>query len=108
MSFAYEITRAMLSTMFSSLSNIRFEGRYNAVFPPEYAVCPVFRDQYGSRDCQGHGTHCAGTVGGKTFGVAKTVKLVAVRVLDCKGSGSGQGVISGCVYMCDFQASMSV
>ena len=46
-------------------------------------------------DCNGHGTHVAGTVGGRTYGVAKGVKLVAVRVLDCKGSGSNAGVIQG-------------
>ncbi len=46
-------------------------------------------------DCNGHGTHVAGTVGGSTYGVAKGVKLVAVRVLDCSGSGSTSGVISG-------------
>ncbi|RZU72410.1 peptidase inhibitor I9 [Micromonospora kangleipakensis] len=38
-------------------------------------------------DCNGHGTHVAGTVGGGTYGVAKDVKLVAVRVLDCMGEG---------------------
>ncbi|MFC4609575.1 S8 family peptidase [Streptomyces maoxianensis] len=47
------------------------------------------------QDCQGHGTHVAGTVGGKTYGVAKGVKLIAVRVLDCNGSGSTAGVIAG-------------
>lgn len=46
-------------------------------------------------DCNGHGTHVAGTVGGSTFGVAKQVNLVAVRVLDCGGSGSNAGVIAG-------------
>jgi subtilisin family serine protease len=46
-------------------------------------------------DCDGHGTHVAGTVGGSTYGVAKGVKLVAVRVLDCSGSGSWSGVIAG-------------
>lgn len=50
----------------------------------------------GSRvDCNGHGTHVAGTVGGTTWGVAKSVTLVAVRVLDCDGSGSWSGVIAG-------------
>jgi len=39
-------------------------------------------------DCNGHGTHVAGTVGGSTYGVAKTVRLVAVRVLNCNGSGT--------------------
>jgi len=46
-------------------------------------------------DCNGHGTHVAGTVGGSTYGVAKQVTLVAVRVLDCNGSGSYSQVIAG-------------
>ena len=46
-------------------------------------------------DCDGHGTHVAGTVGGATYGVAKGVQLVAVRVLDCSGSGTLSGVIAG-------------
>jgi subtilisin family serine protease len=44
-------------------------------------------------DCYGHGTHVAGTVGGTVYGVAKAVSLVAVRVLDCTGSGTFSGVI---------------
>jgi subtilisin family serine protease len=46
-------------------------------------------------DCNGHGTHVAGTVGGSTFGVAKSAGLVAVRVLNCAGSGTTSGVIAG-------------
>ena len=46
-------------------------------------------------DCNGHGTHVAGTVGGTMYGVAKSVTLVAVRVLDCEGSGTWSGVIAG-------------
>jgi subtilisin family serine protease len=46
-------------------------------------------------DCNGHGTHVAGTVGGTTYGVAKGVTLVPVRVLDCAGSGTTAGVIAG-------------
>ncbi|SNR34098.1 S8 family peptidase [Blastococcus mobilis] len=46
-------------------------------------------------DCNGHGTHVAGTVGGAAHGVAKGVRLVGVRVLDCAGSGSTSGVIAG-------------
>jgi len=46
-------------------------------------------------DCNGHGTNVSGTVGGATYGVAKGVTLVAVRVLDCGGSGSTSGVIAG-------------
>ena len=46
-------------------------------------------------DCNGHGTHVAGTIGSKTYGVAKEAKLIAVRVLGCNGSGSTSGVIAG-------------
>jgi subtilisin family serine protease len=46
-------------------------------------------------DCNGHGTHVAGTVGGSTYGVAKAVTLVGVRVLNCSGSGTTSGVIAG-------------
>jgi subtilisin family serine protease len=48
-----------------------------------------------SDDCNGHGTHVAGTVGGATYGVAKAVTLVAVRVLDCAGVGLNSTVIAG-------------
>ncbi|WP_370944395.1 S8 family serine peptidase [Amycolatopsis sp. cg5] len=46
-------------------------------------------------DCQGHGTHVSGTVGGTTYGLAKGVKLVGVRVLNCSGSGTYEQVIAG-------------
>lgn len=46
-------------------------------------------------DCNGHGTHVAGTVGGTTWGVAKGTTLVAVRVLNCQGSGTTSGVVAG-------------
>lgn len=46
-------------------------------------------------DCNGHGTHVSGTVGGTTYGVAKDVRLIAVRVLDCNGSGTNAQVIAG-------------
>ena len=46
-------------------------------------------------DCNGHGTHVAGTIGGSTYGVAKGVRLVGVRVLSCSGSGTTSGVIAG-------------
>ncbi|WP_370234219.1 S8 family serine peptidase [Nocardioides sp.] len=52
-------------------------------------------DGRGTSDCNGHGTHVAGTVGGSTYGVAKQVTLRPVRVLDCSGSGSTSGVIAG-------------
>lgn len=50
-------------------------------------------------DCNGHGTHVAGTVGGATYGIAKAVNLVAVRVLSCQGSGSTSGLLAGIDYV---------
>lgn len=46
-------------------------------------------------DCFGHGTHVAGTLGGTQYGVAKKVKLVGVRVLDCNGHGTTESVVAG-------------
>jgi subtilisin family serine protease len=46
-------------------------------------------------DCNGHGTHVSGTIGGSQYGVAKGVRLVAVKVLTCSGSGSTTGVVNG-------------
>lgn len=64
----------------------QFGGRASAVY-----------DALGGngQDCNGHGTHVAGTVGSASYGVAKNVYLRAVRVLDCNGSGSNSGVIAG-------------
>jgi subtilisin family serine protease len=69
------------------LTHTQFTGRVSSGFD---AV-----DGGTADDCNGHGTHVAGTVGGTTVGVAKGVNLVAVRVLDCAGSGTTSGVIAG-------------
>jgi len=55
----------------------------------------AINDGLGTDDGNGHGTHVSGTVGGSTYGVAKNVTLVAVRVLDSSGSGTNSGVIAG-------------
>jgi subtilisin family serine protease len=52
-------------------------------------------DGHDGIDCNGHGTHVAGTLGGATYGVAKAVSLVSVRVLDCTGTGTDSEVIAG-------------
>jgi subtilisin family serine protease len=67
-------------------ANTDFSGRASTGF-----------DAFGGTglDCNGHGTHVAGTVGGEAYGVAKDVSLVGVRVLDCSGNGSTSGVIAG-------------
>ncbi|MDF1504145.1 S8 family serine peptidase [Roseisolibacter sp. H3M3-2] len=65
-----------------------FGGRADGAFS-------AIADGYGTTDCHGHGTHVAGTVGGARVGVAKGVRLWAVRVLGCTGSGSYAGIIAG-------------
>lgn len=65
----------------------------------------AFRKAAANGDCNGHGTHVAGTVGGSTYGIAKQVRLVAVRVLDCNGSGTTSGVIAGIDYVAGRKAA---
>ena len=50
-------------------------------------------------DCNGHGTHVAGTIGSKTYGVAKKTTIFAVKVLNCEGSGSFSGILRGLEYV---------
>jgi len=78
-----------------------FGGRANAVYTS-------VNDGYLTTDCNGHGTHVAGTLGGTTYGVAKAVKLHAVRVLDCAGNGPVSGVIAGVDYVTANHASPAV
>ena len=68
--------------------HVEFSGRLRPGFG-------AIADGYGTNDCNGHGTHVAGTVGGTTWGVAKSVSLTPVRVLDCTGYGLWSGVIAG-------------
>jgi subtilisin family serine protease/putative cell wall-binding protein len=55
----------------------------------------VVTDGRGTSDCNGHGTHIAGTIGGSTHGVAKQITVVPVRVVDCNGWGTSSGLIGG-------------
>jgi subtilisin family serine protease len=69
---------------------------------PEFGGRAFFSyDAFGGtgNDCHGHGTHVAGTVGAKTYGVAKDVNLWSVRVLNCAGSGSWAGIINAINYV---------
>jgi len=79
---AYVIDTGILGT------HKEFTGRLK----PGYTA---INDRRGTVDCNGHGTHVAGTIGGTTYGVAKSVSLIPIRVLDCRGSGSNSGVIAG-------------
>jgi subtilisin family serine protease len=65
-------------------------------------------DGQNGNDCAGHGTHVAGTIGSSTYGVAKAVSLVAVRVLNCEGSGSYSGVIAGVDWVTAHHSGPSV
>ena len=49
-------------------------------------------------DCNGHGTHVAGTVGSNVYGVASKATIIPIRVLDCNGSGSMSNVLAGVNY----------
>ncbi|GIW38119.1 MAG: serine protease [Meiothermus sp.] len=70
------------------VSHSEFGGRAAVAFD-------AIGDGQNGNDCNGHGTHVAGTVGGSVYGVAKGVRLYAVRVLNCSGSGTNSGVIAG-------------
>lgn len=78
---AYVIDTGILTTHWE------FHGRASAIYD-------VFEGGNGV-DCNGHGSHVAGTIGGQTFGVAKNVRLLSVRVLNCQGAGSWSEVIDG-------------
>ena len=59
----------------------------------------VINDGYGTNDCNGHGTHVAGIVGAETYGVAKSVNLIPVRVLSCTASGTTANLLAGIEWM---------
>ena len=53
----------------------------------------VINDAYGTEDCSGHGSHTASLIGGTTYGVAKQVKLIPVRVLNCRSGNSSSATL---------------
>ena len=55
----------------------------------------VISDSRGTSDCNGHGTHVAGIIGGTTYGVAKAVNLIPVRVFDCTTTTTTSNIIAG-------------
>jgi len=79
------------------VANTDFQGR--AVFG--FKASPT----WSNTDANGHGTHVASTVGGKLYGIAKNVNLVAVKVLGDNGSGSNSGVIAGIDYVAEQRQS---
>lgn len=69
-------------------THVEFEGRASVAFD-------AIGDGQAGIDCNGHGTHVAGTVGGATYGVAKDVELHGVRVLGCDGVGASSAIVAG-------------
>ena len=70
-----------------------FEGRASS--PGCDPIDQIFNTSRNGSDCTGHGTHVAGTVGGKTLGVASGVRLFSIRVLDCQNFGSINSLVLG-------------
>jgi subtilisin family serine protease len=69
---------------------------YHAEFQGRASIGADFvGDGQNGFDCNGHGTHVAGTVAGITTGVAKNARVIGVRVLGCNGSGTASGLLSG-------------
>jgi subtilisin family serine protease len=83
------------------ITHTQFGGRASVAFD-------AVRDGRNGIDCNGHGTHVSGTVGGSTYGVAKAVRLFAVRVLNCSGSGTTSGVIAGVDWVTGHHISPAV
>ena len=86
--FQGENTKSYVVDSGIDFTNTDFEGRVTTGYD-------AVQDGRGTGDCNGHGTHVAGTIGSKTFGVAKKTSLIPVRVLDCAGSGYNSSVIAG-------------
>lgn len=78
-----------------------FGGRAYAAYTmyPSEKICQNQKDTQCQADRQGHGTHCAGTIGGTKYGVAKKSNLYGVKVLSDSGSGSLRGIIKGVDYV---------
>jgi subtilisin family serine protease len=78
-------------------SHEEFEGR--AHYAGFDAIDKLTGSHENGKDCHGHGTHCAGTIGGKTYGVAKKATIYSIRALGCSGSGAVSGIVEGMDYI---------
>ncbi|GAA3462620.1 S8 family peptidase [Saccharothrix longispora] len=90
--YTYDTTASNVTTYVLDtgirLSHTEFEGRASSGHD-------FVDDDPEAEDCNGHGTHVAGTIGGRTWGVAKKTRLVAVRVLGCDGSAPDSAGVRG-------------
>jgi serine protease len=90
--YVYDYTGSGVRAYIIDTGILRTHSQFGGRVQTGYSA---INDGRGSTDCNGHGTHVAGTVGGSTYGIAKSVTLVPVRVLGCNGSGTNSGVIAG-------------
>lgn len=100
--YDYDTTGAGVSTYIVDTgvrsNHVDFTGRMVAGFT-------AFADGRGTEDCNGHGTHVAGTAAGATSGVAKGATIVPVRVMDCEGAGMLSQIVSGIDWMAQHHTS---
>ena len=80
-----------------------FEGR--AIYGGYDAIDTMTGSERRGADCNGHGTHCAGTAAGKKYGVAKKASLKSIRVLGCSGTGAVSGILHGMDYVVQKKSS---
>lgn len=92
---AYIIDTGILS------GHAEFSGRFLAGYS-------AIADGYGTEDCNGHGTHVAGTTAGTIYGVAKGATVIPVRVLGCTGSGTNSGVVAGVDWVTSQKKSLAL
>ncbi len=101
-SYTYDATGSGVTAYIIDTGILSSHGEFGGRVASGYSA---INDGRGTTDCNGHGTHVAGTVGGSTYGVAKQVTLRPVRVLDCSGSGSTSGVIAGVDWVTSHHAA---
>ncbi len=90
--YVYDTTASTVNAYIVDTGILATHGDFGGRVGAGYTA---INDGRGTTDCNGHGTHVAGTVGGTTWGIAKGVRLYPVRVLGCTGSGTNSGVIAG-------------
>ena len=104
-SYSYDSTGAGVTAYIADsgirASHVDFGGRAQGVYD-------AVGDGNGTNDCHGHGTHVAGTVGGATYGIAKSVQIRAVRVLQCDNCGWESDLIEGMDWIAANRAPRSV
>ncbi len=103
--YVYNFTSALVTAYIIDTGILSTHVEFGPVGSRVGVGYSVIADGRGTTDCNGHGTHVSGTVGGTIYGVAKNVTLIPVRVLSCAGSGTISGVIAGINWVIDNHAA---